>query len=494
MLGMSAGLLLTGGVAIIMLSGQFSPAATRNARTVTVVTDPPGVAVYLNEAAVGVSSSDGRIALEMDPESDAERWLRFERNGFVSQRLPLTGDDLNRPFRVALARAPIDVEITSHPSGAGVWIAGEFRGETPFRAAVAEPDLTALPVRLTALGFDPVERTVTPPPPGQPVLWSARLSPQPPMARIESKPGGARVVLEDREIGTTPVEIALNESMRGREVIIRGELAGYSAATVTVQIPEEPGPAVAATLNFTLDATRLLITTHPLSATLRVNQRDVGASPARVELTSTELESPVIVEAFADGAYYGRQIVPAPPVGAQRSVRVELDRFTRRVAFAVGAIPNAGAPLAEMRERLKSCIESLKSDQEFAIFVESDDSLLARFADTYTPATFEQKIRAYDFVDQLRPVQRPRDGLALTTAVAAAAPDIAWLFVNHLPSESQWRMVFGMVDGPILRLVPTDGQHPPGWLTNWLRSHGGAADVRSAYAGAAVDAWTDPSP
>jgi hypothetical protein len=128
--------------------------------------------------------------------------------------------------------------VRSEPAGALVLVDGQWRGETP--ATIRDLPLGAHTVRVARSGYAPVTQqvdlTIAAPARNLTVALRAALSPVAPRygsVLAESRPAGARVTIDGRLVGTTPLR--LPEVAAGGHVV-RLELAGYQSVVLRVTV------------------------------------------------------------------------------------------------------------------------------------------------------------------------------------------------------------------------------------------------------------------
>ncbi len=153
------------------------------------------------------------------------------------------------PAKTAPTAAPRGrLLVRSNPSAAEVFVNGERRGVTPL--ALRDLPLGAYAVRVTRTGFAAAEQRVTldagrPSRALQvalqrastPAAETAPVAPTTPGALVvDSRPAGARVVIDGREVGRTPVTL---DGLAPGAHAVRIDLAGYLPITTTAIV--EPG-------------------------------------------------------------------------------------------------------------------------------------------------------------------------------------------------------------------------------------------------------------
>jgi hypothetical protein len=149
--------------------------------------------------------------------------------------------------------------VRSTPGGAEVFVNGERRGVTPL--ALRDLPFGAYAVRVVRAGFAPVEQRVAIDA-GRParsleltLTRGAAATPAPAPAGteavapgsllVESRPAGARVLVDGAEIGVTPVTVP---SLAAGPHTVRIERPGYVSITTTARIEARTRARVAVTL------------------------------------------------------------------------------------------------------------------------------------------------------------------------------------------------------------------------------------------------------
>jgi hypothetical protein len=150
--------------------------------------------------------------------------------------------------------------VRSTPSGAEVFVDGARRGVTPL--AVRDLPLGAHAVRVARAGFAATEQRVTLDAGrpsraldvtlGRPAAAPAAVAPVAPSTPgtlvIDSRPAGARVVIDGREHGRTPVTVP---SLPPGDYAVAISLAGYQPVTTTTRV--EPGGRARVAVSLTVE-------------------------------------------------------------------------------------------------------------------------------------------------------------------------------------------------------------------------------------------------
>ena len=148
--------------------------------------------------------------------------------------------------------------MRSSPSGAEVFVDGARRGVTPL--AVRDLPLGAHAVRVARPGFAAAEQHVTLDAGrpsraidvalGRPAAAAAApvAASTPGILVIESRPAGARVLIDGREHGRTPVTVP---ALPPGDYAVAISLAGYQPITTTTRV--EPGARARVAVSLTLE-------------------------------------------------------------------------------------------------------------------------------------------------------------------------------------------------------------------------------------------------
>ena len=141
--------------------------------------------------------------------------------------------------------------VQSDPSGALVTVDGQYRGETP--VTIRDLPLGAYTVQIARPGHIPWSNRVTLTSSSPARVVAADLQPGLDMAGrvtgsvyIDSRPRGARVMIDGRFVGTTPFRMPGLAAGRHE---VRLELDGYRAATQQVPVTAGRESRVAMTLD-----------------------------------------------------------------------------------------------------------------------------------------------------------------------------------------------------------------------------------------------------
>ncbi len=149
------------------------------------------------------------------------------------------------------ASPPGRLTVRSSPPGARVLVDGRLRGRTPL--VLRDMPLRVLRVTIEQPGFEPDERRVALTARQPDLTVNARLAREAPTAPaattgvlvVDSRPTGARVFVNDREVGLTPLSVP--EIAPGTHRV-RLEIAGFNSWMTTAQVTAGTRTRVAASL------------------------------------------------------------------------------------------------------------------------------------------------------------------------------------------------------------------------------------------------------
>jgi PEGA domain len=135
-----------------------------------------------------------------------------------------------------------NISVITNPSGAAVYLNGEYRGLTPQRIEYLSPGTYVVDIRMNGYRNETVQRTLN----GTMLeiginLESLSSLPAPTgngSVAIDSNPGGASVLLDGKSAGSTPAgraALILNDVPAGNHSVTV-ELAGYAAYTTDITV------------------------------------------------------------------------------------------------------------------------------------------------------------------------------------------------------------------------------------------------------------------
>lgn len=253
-----------------------------------VHSDPPGAEITIGGATYG------RTPLLLTTLPFGSYRLDFSREGHESRSIDVTIKD-RRPFKVSVALPSTSgaLSVASDPSGAEVFVNGIPQGHTP----VTVPRIPAedpVRVRVSAEGYEPFEQTLRLTP-GHTETLTIPLSPRPSVLKVTSEPPGARLRVNGRLRGITPLEI--NDLPPG-EYTLALELRGYDPLTRTVRL--EKGKTRTELFLLESNTGGIMLTTEPAGVTVLLDDVPLGETEAP-ETGSDRISKPFAMEAVPAG-------------------------------------------------------------------------------------------------------------------------------------------------------------------------------------------------
>ena len=264
--------------------------------------------------------SMARCLEEMGRAADAvEHFTKYlEQGGNEAKR--------NKAREAVLRLVPLafgSVEITCDPPGATVVLQTAGQGPCPFRKERVRVGTWLL--RVSAPGRIPVEHGL-PVVAGRLATAIIRLPEVPGLLKVESTPAGARVLLDGRDLGTTPVE-GVAVALGSHEV--RLELDGYRPWVERVEVVIGEAAEVAAFLE--RRTAGLTVTSEPAGATVRVDDKPAGETPtSRLEVLPGTYD--VDVDAWLHAPWHKRV-----DVRSDQSLELHAELPSRHLAWVLSA-------------------------------------------------------------------------------------------------------------------------------------------------------------
>ncbi len=175
---------------------QIVDLASKTAR-LDITSDPSGAAVYIDNAPRGATPC------EVETTADTNSLIEIKLDGYTPYSETLTLQSGGRyPVKARLMPLPADLEVTSTPSGARVFIDGEFRGVTPLTiTGLARGDHK---LKIDNKGFEIIERPITISSAGK-IREDAALVRNSGTLVLITQPPGVEVFVDGEAHGTTAV-------------------------------------------------------------------------------------------------------------------------------------------------------------------------------------------------------------------------------------------------------------------------------------------------
>jgi formylglycine-generating enzyme required for sulfatase activity len=274
----------------------------------TVITDPPVDAIVtVDDAKVG-NAPYGPLELEPGTHAVTVQAARFLP---YAERLSVPGLGLGQVLEVQLVPQWADVEITSEPSGAAVFMGTEQVGETPVSLELMEGSHS---LSLIKEGFAARDFSVDTEANVDQALPTFRLDPADAQLRVASIPRGANVTVNGRYRGQSPVTVALSPDV---DYEIGLSKAGYGSTTRSVRLQAAASREI--TVDMTARTGEVTVQALPGDATIYVDGQARGTGTVTLKLSSAAHRLEVRRDGYAD---YARTVTPRP--GYPQNIQVRL--------------------------------------------------------------------------------------------------------------------------------------------------------------------------
>ncbi len=203
--------------------------------------------------------------------------LTVAREGFVTATQKVeVADKTARHIRVTLAKLPGLVRIDTGGITGTLSVDGEPRGAVPgeYRIAAGAHELTVKAARYVDL-----VQKVDVQGEGKSQHVVLRLTPAFSAVTIESKPGGAQVSVDGKELGQTPLTTNIDAGSHTLALVAQGFRRWESSIQVRQNEPQKIGP-----VELGLPDGKLVVQTKPAGADVTVSGRYRGRTPVEVSL------------------------------------------------------------------------------------------------------------------------------------------------------------------------------------------------------------------
>ena len=251
--------------------GWYLFAARTRGPVLTVVSTPPGAAVYVDNGHVGSSPAqvlhlpDGTHTVRITK----DRYTDHEEQVFIQQATP-------RQLDVTLTPLPFgDLKVTSTPDGARILVDGEPRGTTP--ATLGRLPQGSRTITLKKEDYEDWQGQAAIVPLETAEL-DARLVSSFGSLDVTTDPTGAELYLDGKNIGVSPTSI--NRLIEGEHTLLARK-PGYDDVRQTIAIqPETPSRAH---LDMLRMYGRLSVASTPSGATVTIEGKPVGQTPLSLD-------------------------------------------------------------------------------------------------------------------------------------------------------------------------------------------------------------------
>lgn len=229
--------------------------------------------------------------------------LAAPRYQVFNAEIDVEGGGIVQEFKPALIPAFATVTVTTEPSGAEVFVAGEARGKTPLTTEIMAGNH---PLELRREGFKPwstdVQVKANEPLTLGPIklgLPDARLS-------VRSEPNGAAVSVAGVYRGVTPLEIELRPDLAHAVVVAK---PGYENATREIRL----GAGEQRSLSVPLTGVygEITVRAQPADAQVFVNGKSMGPANQTLKLVAATHEIEIRKAGFVD---FKASVTPRPGI------------------------------------------------------------------------------------------------------------------------------------------------------------------------------------
>ena len=193
------------------------------------------------------------------------------RYGFNRQTVSWTVDSSTPQLvKVDLTSNLGTLVVTSNPKNAEVVVDGQVKGRTPLKESVEEGNHT---VEIRRNGYISVQRTISVKSRETVQLRDVTLEIKPGSITISSKPSGAKITINGRHYGDTPLKMS---NLKPGTFAIRLEKDGFDPVSRNVELP--PGENLELMLNLDSNTGGADIVTQPSGLTLYLDGKMIGVS------------------------------------------------------------------------------------------------------------------------------------------------------------------------------------------------------------------------
>jgi len=284
----------------------------------TVITQPEGARMEIDGEAVGRTPIKGH---KLSPGTH-ELVARAERHRVARETVEIEGMNREQSVTIELTPAWAEVRFASEPHDAEVAVDGEVLGRTPLTAEIGAGRRD---VAVSADGYQTWRRTIQVEP-GEPMtLDDIALERARARLRVRSRPSGARILVAGEPAGTTPATVSVPPE---REIAVRVAKPGHAPVERRVRLTADARDELAVTLEPILGEVRVEAT--PSGAELYVDGESVGEASQTLRLPA----APHVLEVRKEGyATARREITPSPNATRRWEVRLLTEAEARLRQF-----------------------------------------------------------------------------------------------------------------------------------------------------------------
>ena len=282
----------------------------------------------------------GTVPGTLEGLSRGSHQLEFSKYRYFSlqQEIDIEGLGKTQSLNIALLPAWGQMQFTTQPEGADLYIDERLIGQTPLSTEVLE---TGSQLKIALTGYKPHLQQVS--------IKAGTDAQHPPIKlivadgtlQISSSPTGANVTINNKFRGTTPVDVALAPFKKHSVALF---LEGYLKATKSAKVQPEETSALA--VNLVPNIGNIAFTVSPADAQILVDNRNQGSGSRTLSLTA----KPHSVSIQKPG-YETKSLTVTPRPGHEQALKVTL--LTLQQAYWASRPPmvksSIGSPLKLFR-------------------------------------------------------------------------------------------------------------------------------------------------
>ncbi len=286
------------------------------------------------------SKSAGTVPGTIEGISRGSHQLEFNKYRYfpLLQEIDIDGLGKTQSLNISLLPAWGQMQFTTIPAGAELYIDERLIGQTPVTAEVLE---TGSQLKVTLAGYKTYTQQVS--------VKAGTSAQQPPIElivadgtlQIDSSPSSASVTINNKFLGSTPVEVALAPFTQHRVELF---LEGYLKASQLTQVQPEKTSELA--INLVANIGSIAFTVSPADAQILVDNRNQGSGSRTLSLTA----KPHSVSIQKEG-YETKSLTVTPRPGHEQALKINL--LTLQQAYWASRPPavksSVGSPLKLFR-------------------------------------------------------------------------------------------------------------------------------------------------
>jgi formylglycine-generating enzyme required for sulfatase activity len=286
------------------------------------------------------SHSAGTVPGTIEGISRGSHQLEFNKYRYfpLLQEIDIDGLGKTQSLNISLLPAWGQMQFTTVPAGAELYIDERLIGQTPVTAEVLE---TGSQLKVTLAGYKTYTQQVS--------VKAGTSAQQPPIAlivadgtlQIDSSPSSASVTINNKFLGSTPLEVALAPFTQHPVELF---LEGYLKASQLTQVQPEKTSKLA--INLVANIGSIAFTVSPADAQILVNNRNQGSGSRTLSLTA----KPHNVSIQKEG-YETKSLTVTPRPGHEQALKINL--LTLQQAYWASRPPavksSVGSPLKLFR-------------------------------------------------------------------------------------------------------------------------------------------------